>query len=290
MTRHTPALASSHSTATATQPPSLGAFQDAFAAALHAPSTVKSTSSPPWMDDIAMQPGFAIYRNTVLKACIDALQANYPTVCDLVGEEWLRAAASVFVAAHPPTDGRLMDYGQGFAAFLEHFPPAAQLPYLSGIATLDRCWTECHLAADAPTLSPTWLSEQLATPSTNDIATWIVQPHPAARWVQCDAHPAFAIWQRQRAGQSLEGELAWVGDAGLLTRPEATVQWMPLSPTGYALMQACAQGLPLLQAFEQAVQTTTADANNISQLIAQLLQAGAFQAPIHSPSSREEAP
>ena len=28
---------------------------------------------------------FAVYRNTVLKGCIDALQANYPTVGQLVG-------------------------------------------------------------------------------------------------------------------------------------------------------------------------------------------------------------
>ena len=33
------------------------------------------------------QPAFAVYRNTVMKACIDALQANYPAVTRLVSEE-----------------------------------------------------------------------------------------------------------------------------------------------------------------------------------------------------------
>jgi hypothetical protein len=268
---------------------SLGAFQDAFASALwqKTPIDNHAAPSPAWLRDMVEQPGFAVYRNTVIKGCIDALQANYPTVCDLVGEEWLRAAASIFAAAHPPEHGRLMDYGQGFAAFLERFPPAAELPYLSAIATLDRCWTECHLAVDAPTLDPTWLATQLTSTSAGDISTLVLRPHPAARWVQCADHPAFAIWQRQRDGKSLEDEIPWVGDAGLLTRPQAGVQWMPLSSTGYALMHACAQGLPLLQAFEQATEPAFQDPHtapdsesDLSQLIAQLLQAGAFQAPL----------
>jgi fatty-acyl-CoA synthase len=32
--------------------------------------------------------------NTVMKGCVDALQANYPTIERLVGEEWFRAAAA----------------------------------------------------------------------------------------------------------------------------------------------------------------------------------------------------
>jgi hypothetical protein len=266
----------------------LGAFQDAFVSALWHQTPIDSNTvrSPTWFDEMVQQPGFAVYRNTVLKGCIDALQANYTTVRDLVGEEWLRAAASVFAQAHPPQNGRLMDYGHRFAAFLEDFSPAAELPYLSAVATLDRCWTECHLAADAPTLDPAWLAVQLASRNAEAISTLVLHPHPAARWAQCAEHPAFAIWQRQRAGKSLEEEIPWVGDAGLLTRPQAGVQWIPLSPTGYALMQACSQGLPLLQAFEQATESAFQDAhtalhsaNDLSQLIAQLLQAGAFQAP-----------
>lgn len=45
---------------------------------------------------LVAQPGFAVYRNTVIKGRIDALQANYPAVARLIGEEWFRAAAAIF--------------------------------------------------------------------------------------------------------------------------------------------------------------------------------------------------
>ena len=60
----------------------LGRFQDAFAHALFAPET----ESAPEVRALAAQPAFAVYRNTVMKGCIDALQANYPAVARLVGE------------------------------------------------------------------------------------------------------------------------------------------------------------------------------------------------------------
>ena len=129
----------------------LSDFQDGLASALLPPPGA-SVPPPAWLDALLAQPGFAVYRNTVAKGCIDALQANYPAVHALVGTDWLRAAAHAFVHQHPPTDGCLMDYGAGFADFLEGFGPAANLPYLAAVARLDRCWTESHLAADAPAL------------------------------------------------------------------------------------------------------------------------------------------
>jgi hypothetical protein len=44
---------------------------------------------------------FKVYRNTVLKGCVDALAANFPTVLRLVGEDWFRAAALIHVCAEP---------------------------------------------------------------------------------------------------------------------------------------------------------------------------------------------
>ncbi|UFH51195.1 HvfC/BufC family peptide modification chaperone [Pseudomonas sp. KNUC1026] len=49
----------------------LASFQDAFIAALFQRPAIGH-------EDVFEQPGFAVYRNSVSKACIDALQANYP--------------------------------------------------------------------------------------------------------------------------------------------------------------------------------------------------------------------
>lgn len=56
----------------------LSTFQNGFSAALLSPAV-----DAPWLSALESQPGFAVYRNTVLKGCIDALQGNYPTVCQV---------------------------------------------------------------------------------------------------------------------------------------------------------------------------------------------------------------
>src|SRR5690606_1009714 len=91
----------------------------------------------------------AVYRNTAIKGRIDALEANYPTVSQMVGSQWFRAAAREFVEEQPGDDPVLVDYGAGFADWLAGFEPARDMAYLAPVARLDRAWTEAHLARDA---------------------------------------------------------------------------------------------------------------------------------------------
>jgi len=243
----------------------LSTFQDGFSAAL-----LGHAAQAPWLPALESQPGFAVYRNTVLKGCIDALQANYRTVCQLVGEDWFRAAAGVYARLHPPCDGLLMDYGAGFSDFLSGFAPATELPYLPAVARLDRCWTECHLAADATAIGREWLARQ--APDTLPMAQ--LRPHPAARWAWCDAHPAYALWQCHRDGLPPPASLEWAADGGLLTRPRAEVTWRPLSRAGVAFLDACAAGLPLKAAATCALGAEPAA--DFAALVGGLLDAGAL--------------
>lgn len=243
----------------------LSAFQDGFSAAL-----LGHAEHAPWLSALESQPGFAVYRNTVLKGCIDALQASYPTVCQLVGEDWLRAAAAVYARAQPPADGLLMDYGAEFADFLAGFAPAAELPYLPAVARLDRGWTECHLAAGATAVDRNWLAQQ--APDTLPLVQ--LRPHPAARWAWCDEHPAYALWRSHREGLPPTEPLDWTGDGALLTRPHAPVTWRPLSRAGVAFLDACAQGQTLEAAATSALAAEpTAD---FAALMGTLLDAGAL--------------
>lgn len=253
----------------------LSDFQDVFSDAVLHPDPGAAPAAP-WLAGLAAQPGFAVYRNTVLKACVDALQASYPTVCQLVGEDWFRAAAAVYARARPPQDGLLMGYGAGFGDFLQGFAPAAQLPYLPAVARLDRCWTECHLAADAVAVNTDWLARQ----PPGALASLRLRPHPAARWLWCDEHPAYALWQRHRDNEGMDGTLEWAGDGGLLTRSQAAVTWAPLARAGAAFLDACAAGLALEAAATAAL--TAEPGTDFTALIGRLLDAGAL---IETPSS-----
>lgn len=253
----------------------LSEFQDGFSAAL------LGHTAPP--EGLQRQPGFAVYRNTVLKGCIDALQASYPTVCQLVGEEWFRAAAAVFACAQPPSDGRLVNYGAGFEGFLAGFAPAAELPYLPAVARLDRCWTECHLAADAAAASrQAWAR---CTPALLD-APAALRPHPAARWAWSDEHPAYALWQHHRDGLPWPEDRPWTGDGGLLTRPVAAVTWQPLPRAGAAFLDACSAGRSVHAATACALAADPAI--DAAALLGDLLDAGALVLPMISPPPLEE--
>jgi hypothetical protein len=251
---------------------SLASFQAAFAQMLMDPSGAAGglRGALPGLHDA---PGLAVYRNTVMRGCLDALQANYPTVAQLVGDEWFRAAAAVYVRTHWPARPMLIDYGNCFAAFLGTFPPAASLPYLPAVANLDRSWTESHLAAEAPVLEGATLASALQSQASSPDAL-ALRVHPAARWHWFDAVPAFTLWQRHRAGRFDDSAIEWRGEGALLTRPAGQVEWQPLPQAGIALVEACAHGASLAAALEAAsVFATPADAG--AQL-AQLVSAGAF--------------
>jgi hypothetical protein len=242
-------------------------YQDAFVRALAGGAPADSA-----VRRLAAQPGFAVYRNTVTKGCIDALQANYPAVAALVGEEWFRDAAAVFAREEPPSHPTLLDYGAGFADFLADFAPAAEMPYLADVARLDRLWTEAHVAAAADTLDPA----ALALLDIHEMPRLTLRPHPAARWRWFDGMPVFTIWSGNRAGAFDGAALDWRGEGVLLSRPAGEVLHVPLGAAGAAMLDACARGDSVHDAVLAALD---ADASvDVAQLIRQLLDAAAFSA------------
>ena len=247
-------------------PGALACFQDAFAQALLSPAA----SAPAEIAALLAQPAFAVYRNTVIKGCVDALQANYPAVTRLVGEQWLRAAAAIYVREALPAEPALLHYGAGFADFLARFEPAAELPYLPAVARLDRLWTEAHAAADADALDPGTIAR--LAPGT--LGGAVLQPHPAARWAWFAEAPIYTIWSRNRSADAPDGDLAWVPEGALLTRPHDGVRWMALDAAGCAFLDACA-AKSTLAAAAQAALAARPDAD-LAQLMAGLLEAGAF--------------
>ena len=245
----------------------LSLFQGAFTKALSSPSD--SVDGP--FGEIARQPGFAVYRNTVHKACIDALQANFSAIVRLVGEDWFRGAASVYHRAEPPKDARLLLYGATFPAFLAQFPPAAELPYLCGVALLDRFWIEAHTAADARVLD----AQVITHLQPEQLRQTVVRLHPAARWSWFSGQPIRSLWESNRGHDAISGgerKMLWESEGILISRPFAEVIWTDLEPGGVAFLDSCAAGRTIEDAVSSAVETQPA--LDLAKLIAKLLDAG----------------
>ena len=237
-------------------------------------------------DDDRSRAALDVYRNTTVKARIDALQANYPTVAELTGEEWFRAAAHAFTDAAPGDDPAMAAFGEGFPAWLERFTPAQSLPYLAPVARLDRAWTEAHLAPDATPLT----SDQAAELGLA-LAGVVLRLHPSLRLFRFD-WSAPSLWLAHRYPE-LDGSLEWLPAAeGLIIwRPGLEVRARRISPAEYAFLQACRLGRPLAVAAAAAQGPAQGSApsgrvgrSDISSLFADLIQAGVFAPVVPGPT------
>jgi hypothetical protein len=244
---------------------SLSAYQDAFAQALF----LDPEDADPLVAHLAAQPAFAVYRNTVMKGCIDALESNFPSVARLVGVEWFREAARRYVTSQLPREPWLLTYGASFPAFLSQYAAASQLPWLDHVAQLDRLWTCVHTAPDAHALA----SSALAIDS-RALGQARLQPHPAARWAWFGDAPIYTIWRRNREQDADESEIAWHGEGALLTRPAGSVQWIALEESACRFLNACGLGLTVLQAMEAALEVDPHV--DPAAMVSSLIRAGAF--------------
>lgn len=253
-------------------------FQDAFSRALMGRHTADGMLAA-----VCAQPGFAVYRNTVLKACVDALEANFPSVQRLVGEEWFRAAAAIYAGNHLPSTPALLDYGAAFPEFLAAFEPAAELPYLADVATLDRYWTEAHVAPDEASLD----AACIACLDSEQLAQVHLRPHSSARWAFFPRAPIATLWRRNReeSAASLH-DIGWQGEGVLILRPRWTVEALDLDAAGCAFLDACNEG----QTLDAAAARTLAiePKADLASLMSQLLTAGAFARLRHADDCLKE--
>lgn len=222
--------------------PALSEFQDNFAHALYG-------GEPMILATVTGQPGFQVYRNSVIKAASDALLANFPTVERLVGREWLRAAAAIYVHQAPPTDARLIFYGETFADFLDDFPPARDLPYLGNVARLDYDWNCVHGAEDETAINLGFF----ASLDPDELGQSRLKPMASSRWRWVANQPAYSIWRINREAGEMPEELDWSGEGALLSRINGQVHWQSLSRGGCAFLDACTAGLALEQATDKAL-------------------------------------
>lgn len=242
--------------------------QQAFAAALLDPDQAvpEGLITP---DGLPAGKRFGIYRNNVTVSLVNALSEIFPTVQNLVGEEFFRAMARLYVQDSPPATRLLFEYGATFPAFLEQFPPAQELPFLPDVARLERLWLDSFHAADATPLDGSIL--QRVAPETLAGLTFVA--HPATRLFR-GRHAAVTIMARDRAGEPLDGVDPFVAEDGLVTRPAYDPEIRHLPTGGADFIGLLIEGRTLGEAAGAAL---SADPDfNLPAAISAIIEAGAF--------------
>ncbi|WP_293901453.1 putative DNA-binding domain-containing protein [Phenylobacterium sp.] len=243
------------------------AFHDRFLAAVAGDDAALA----PWCE--TPQAGLSVYRNTMAKACADALVAQFPTVERVVGPAWLAAAATAHAAVSPPRQGSLLTYGAAFPDWLRRFPPAANLAFLPGLAQLDLLWTEAHLAADAAPLDP----EAVAGLPPDAFGTHALVLHSATRFAGFDDTTP-RLWQAlQPPGEPPDAfELEPEPQGLLFVRPGLDIAHQTIGPGALAFLAACRDGDSAAAA--AAAGLAAEPCLDLSATFARLLAAGAFAA------------
>lgn len=190
---------------------------------------------------------FSVYRNNVTVGLVDALAARFPATQRIVGEEFFRGIAQVFVQAEPPRSPLLMHYGDGFPAFIARFEHAADLPYLADVARLEAARTRAFHAADAEPVD----RKRLLEFTESALGQLRVVPHPAAALVS-SVHPVVTIWAMNAGERELAAIGEWAGEEALVTRPRFDVLVQALPPGGGAFFPALFSGAALGDAAEAA--------------------------------------
>ncbi len=171
--------------------------QTTFAAALLDPALTTPPGLRVWNgSDPAVR--FAVYRNNVVASLIDALAATFPVVQALVGVDFFRAMARLYVQAHPPRSRVMAWFGADLPAFIEAFEPAASVPYLANVARLEWCQVQAYHAADVPAIAPEALQAALADPQ--QLAALRLGLHPSVQ-VVASAYAVFSLWAAHRGGE-----------------------------------------------------------------------------------------
>ena len=217
-------------------------MQSSFAAALlepeaDLPPALAQGASP------AAKRRFDIYRNNVTSSLIDALKASFPIVCRLVGDEFFKAAATLYIRQDPPRSPLLFRYGARFADFLEGFPPAQSVPYLGDVARLEWAWLQAYHAEDQAPLPLQALAE-VPQESLPEIRLTL---HPSftllrSRW------PVVSLWAAVRDRKDNPGIDIGQGEEAAILRPDSDVSVQLLPPGGYDFLAALADGRTLGEA------------------------------------------
>jgi hypothetical protein len=210
-----------------------------------------------------------IYRNTIISGLSKALRLTYSVVERLVGPEFFDGAAQIFIQQHLPRAAYLDQYGEEFADFLRHFPPAASLAYLADVAKLE--WAiNCSLHASD--VGPLELAALAAIPADEQERVCFVA-HPSVRLLSVD-YPADRIWRAVLAGDDAELMNLDTSAAGpinlVVERRPAGVEVIRLDQPAWHFLTALCDGEPLHSAIDKA---TGLDA---STTLAEHLAAGRF--------------
>jgi Putative DNA-binding domain len=175
---------------------------------------------------------FGVYRNNVYASLIDVLAGRFPVVARLVGDEFFRAMARAYVGREPPRAAVLIRYGVSFPDFIADFAPAASVPYLADMASLEWAW---HAAYHAPDAVPLPLAQLAGAIDHAEDA--VLTLHPSLSVVR-SPYPIVSIFELNTQAGDVPPTRLEGGEDALVARPRLDVELRRLPQGGASFILA----------------------------------------------------
>ncbi len=180
---------------------------------------------------------FAVYRNNVMVGLVNALATRFPVTLRLVGEEFFRAMARIYVEREPPRSPVMLLYGTTFPTFIKRFEPAAAIPYLSEVAWPEMARGRAYHAADAKPLD----ASAFAILPTDRLSETRVKLHPSVSIMSSD-YPIVSIWEAHQQAEDPSPPVAWEAEDALVVQPFGEVEVRRLPPGVAAFLRELEAG------------------------------------------------
>jgi len=185
---------------------------------------------------------FNVYRNNVAVARIEALKAQFPVVCALVGDAFFSGMARIFAQSHPARSPLLAEQGASFPDFIGGFAPASELPYLADMARLEWACLQALNAADRAAFP----LDRLAGIQPAALLDAHAIFHPAFALV-ASVYPIVSIWSAHHEDR-LASVDDWRAETAVVVRPAADVVVRACPAGSGAFVAAAASGASLREA------------------------------------------
>ncbi len=221
--------------------------QTAFKAAMLDPAAAVPTGivNP---DGAAASKRFDVYRNNVAVSLSDALEAAFPVVRKLLGDEFFRAMAGVFLRKHPPKSPLMMFYGDAMPQFLGRFEPTKKFGYLPDIAKVELAIRHAYHAADATSAD----AQAFGTLAPDALMGTKLRLAPATQTVTSD-YPIHAIYRANT--QTDAPKPVMQAEAVLITRAGFDPEIHHINAAAATCIEALMKGQSLGQAMAIADDT-----------------------------------
>jgi hypothetical protein len=184
-----------------------------------------------------------IYRNNHRLGALAALQATFPVIERLGGQDWFAQSVGGYLRTHPSPSGDLQDLGERYPRFLQAELADTAYDYFADVAALEWAYQCVSMAAERAPVD----IDVLRTVAPDDYERLRFVLRPAVRLVS-SRYPVLAIWRaNQPSADESQGALSL--DAGdsrvLLIRRRDHVELREIAEGTHALLGEFARGATL---------------------------------------------